>query len=85
MAVGAWGLGCVSTLLARLRRRPAAVSLVPGLLLLVPGTLGIRSLQALVSKNVPVGVETAFTMALVATSLVVGLFLANLTLRPRAL
>ncbi|MEM7264200.1 MAG: threonine/serine exporter family protein, partial [Planctomycetota bacterium] len=85
MAVGAWGLGCTSTVIARLRRRPAAVSLLPGLLLLVPGTLGIRSLQALVTKNVPAGIEAAFTMALIAISLVVGLFLANLTFRPRPL
>ena len=85
MAIGAWSLGCISTLLARVRRRPTAIALVPGLLLLVPGTLGIRSLQALMSKNVPLGVETGFTMVLIAISLVTGLFLANLTVRPRQL
>ncbi len=82
-ALGAWLLGCTSTVLAKVRRRPSATALVPGLLLLVPGTLGIRSLQALFSKDVPLGIETGFTMALIAISLVTGLFLANVTLRPR--
>lgn len=85
MATGAWALGCVSTLIARVSRRPAAIPLLPGLLLLVPGSLGIRSLQALVGNDVSLGVQSAFTMTLLAVSLVTGLFLANLTLRPRQL
>lgn len=85
MAFGAWALGCTSTLLARWLDRPSAVPLIPGLLLLVPGSLGLRSLQAFVSRDVPLGVETAFTMTLFAMALVTGLFLANLTLRPRPL
>lgn len=85
IAFGAWLLGCVSTLLARALRRPSSIPLLPGLLLLVPGSFGIRSLQALVSKDVPVGIEAAFTMSLLAMALVTGLFLANLTLRPRQL
>lgn len=83
MAFGAWALGSASTLIARVRNRPAAISLLPGLLLLVPGTLGIRSLQAFVRRDVPLGVETAFSMTLIAMALVTGLFLANVTLRPR--
>lgn len=85
MAIGAWALGCTSTLLARMSRRPAAVALIPGLLLLVPGSLGITSLQAFVGSDIPLGVESAFTMMILAVSLVTGLFLANLTLRPRPL
>ncbi|MEM7163830.1 MAG: threonine/serine exporter family protein [Planctomycetota bacterium] len=85
MAIGAWALGCASTLFARATHRPAAIPLLPGLLLLVPGSLGLRSLQALVGNDVSLGVQSAFTMTLFAVSLVTGLFLANLTLRPRQL
>ena len=85
MALGAWGLGTVSTILARVRQRPTAIALVPGLLLLVPGALGIRTLQAMVAKDVTLGVETFFSMVMIAIALVTGLFLANLTIRPRAL
>lgn len=83
MAFGAWVLGCVSKLIASVSRRPAAIPLLPGLLILVPGTLGIRSLQALFLQDVFLGVQTAFTMTLIAVALVTGLFLANLTLRSR--
>ena len=85
MAIGAWALGCTSTLLARASHGTADVALIPGLLLLVPGSLGIRSLQAFVGSDIPLGVESAFTMMILAVSLVTGLFLANLTLRPRPL
>ena len=54
-------------------------------MLLVPGSLGFRSITALLAKDVVGGMETAFRMALVATSLVAGLLLANLVLRPRRL
>ena len=52
---------------------------------LAPGSLGITFLQAFVGSDIPLGVESAFTMMILAISLVTGLFLANLTLRPRPL
>ena len=84
-ALGAWVLGCLSNLVARWRGKPAAITLVPGLLILVPGSFGFRSLQALVQHDVLAGVETGFSMALIAISLVTGLFLSNLTVAPRRL
>ncbi|MCP3957907.1 MAG: threonine/serine exporter family protein [bacterium] len=84
-ALGAWVLGCLSNLLARWRGKPSSITLVPGLLILVPGSFGFRSLQALVQDNVLAGVETGFSMALIAMSLVTGLFLSNLTVAPRRL
>ena len=44
-----------------------------------------RSLKALVHNNVLAGVETGFSMVLIAMSLVTGLFLSNLTVAPRRL
>ena len=41
-----------------------AVKLPGTTVLLVPGTLGIRSLKALLAKDVNLGVEIGFTMAL---------------------
>ncbi len=84
-ALGAWVLGCLSNLLARWRGKPSSITLVPGLLILVPGSFGFRSLQALVLGDVLAGVETGFSMALIAISLVTGLFLSNLTVAPRRL
>lgn len=84
-ALGAWVLGCLSNLLARWRNKPSSITLVPGLLMLVPGSFGFRSLQALLHNDVLAGVETGFAMVLIAMSLVTGLFLSNLTVAPRRL
>ncbi len=83
VAVGALLLGLAANLHARLLDRPAAVLLVPGLMLLVPGSIGFRSVSLLAQHDVVVGVETAFTAVMVAVALVAGLLLANALLPPR--
>jgi uncharacterized membrane protein YjjP (DUF1212 family) len=77
---GAFGVGLTSNLIARLRNRPAVITALPGLILLVPGSIGFRSFSALMDHNVIHGVEAAFTMFLVAISIVFGLFLASVAL-----
>jgi uncharacterized membrane protein YjjP (DUF1212 family) len=85
MFVGALFLGVWSNGYARALGRPAAVTLVPGLLLLVPGSIGFSSLTSLLDRQTLTGVEAAFRMTLVATSLVTGLLLSNVLVQPRAL
>lgn len=69
--------GIGSNWYARLTNRPAQITLVPGLLLLVPGSVGLQSLASLLDRDVQVGVETAFRMVLIAVSLVAGILIAN--------
>lgn len=83
VGIAAFLLGVLANLYARVRRRPAAIPLVPALMLLVPGSIGFRSLLSLLERNVLSGVETAFQMTMVAVSLVTGLLLANVALPPR--
>jgi len=85
IAVGtaAFLLGTTANLYARFRRRPSAIPLVPSLMLLVPGSIGFRSLISLLERNVLSGVEMAFQMIMVGVSLVTGLLVANLILPPR--
>lgn len=71
-------LGLASNLFARLRDRPASITLVPGTMLLVPGSIGFKSLSLLLVRDTLSGLETAFTMVLVAIALVAGLITANL-------
>ena len=73
---GALAVGLASQLYSRFLQRPAAVTLVPGLLLLVPGSLGYRSVASLVDRDVVLGVETLFRMLFIAIALVAGLLLA---------
>lgn len=68
---------------ARIWNRSALVALVPGLMLLVPGSLGFRSLSALWEQDVVGGIDTAFKMVLVAISLVAGILVANALILPR--
>jgi len=81
--VGSLVLGLLGNAYARRLDRPPTVLVVPGLLMLVPGSLGFRSLVALLDDRVLRGVDAAFGMALVATALVAGILIANVVLPPR--
>ncbi len=82
---GALLVGLGSSAYSRLLGRPAAVTLVPGILLLVPGSIGFRSLSSLLQRDTIVGVESAFLMTLVAISIVTGLLFASALLPEREL
>ena len=81
--LGALLVGAGSTIYARSFNRPAAVLSVPGIMLLVPGSIGFGSLSRFIERDVVSAVETAFNMVLVAVALVTGLLLANLIVPPR--
>lgn len=76
--VGAAAVGIASNLFSRLRNRPSVVMLVPGTLILVPGTIGFSSLASLLDAQVVPAVQTAFRMVLTAISLVAGLLFADI-------
>ncbi len=78
-----FGLALVANLVARIRRRPASTLLVPGILLLVPGSRGLRAVLELVEHHVVSGIDGVFAAVLVATSLSVGVLMANVVVAPR--
>jgi uncharacterized membrane protein YjjP (DUF1212 family) len=82
-AVGGFTVAAGSNIYSRITDRIAMVPLVPGLLLLVPGSMGLRSMTSMLERDVVSGIDTAFAMILVAVSLVAGLLMANLSLPPR--
>jgi len=63
--------------------RPAALVEVPGIMVLVPGSVGLRSLTALLSRDVVTGIEVGVSMMMTAAALVVGVLLANVLVPPR--
>ena len=75
--VGAVAIGLVAHLNARLRARPVWLVTVPGVLVLVPGSIGYRSLLDLVDRDVATSIETGFQMILTAAGIVFGLLLAD--------
>lgn len=82
---GALVVGIGSNLYARFRDRPALVTLTPGIIVLVPGSLGYRSLTALLDRETLAGVDFAFNMLIVAMALVGGILTANVIMPPRRL
>ncbi len=79
---GALAVALAANAYAHLRRRPAAVLRIPGLLFLVPGSLGFRGLTSLLERDVMQGIDLALRMLLVGASLVAGILLASALLPP---
>lgn len=85
----AMAVGVASNLYARIFDKPALMMMLPGLIILVPGSLGLRSLQMFFTDaSVDVdstidAVRSSFTVLVVGVALVVGLLLANVVMPPR--
>ena len=75
--VGAFTVSAGSNLLGRMLRRSPMVTLAPGLLILVPGSIGFRSVTSLIGQEVELGVAAAFRVAIVGISLAAGLLAGN--------
>ena len=80
---GALAVGVGSNAFARAMRRPASILQVPGLLLLVPGSIGFESLSSFLAQDVLEGVDAAFRMLFVGAALVGGLLVSNALLSPQ--
>ncbi len=80
---GAAFIALLSNELDRRGRLPASVLRAPGLILLVPGGLGLRSLESLYLKDALAGLEGLFSTALIGVALAGGILLANLIRPPR--
>ncbi|MEL7472163.1 MAG: threonine/serine exporter family protein [Planctomycetota bacterium] len=81
--LAALAIGVVANIYARACRRPTALVTMPGIILLVPGSMGFRSISSFMSEDAVGGVQTAFGVFLVATAIVMGLLLANAAVHPR--
>jgi uncharacterized membrane protein YjjP (DUF1212 family) len=75
--------GLASNLYARTLERPAAVPLVPSLLILIPGSLAVRSATSFFTRDYAAGATAAVSFVLAALGLAVGVLFANILLRPR--
>lgn len=81
--LGALALGMGSNAIARFRDEPASITLVPGLLLLVPGSLGYRSIDAFIGHDVTAGIGIAFSVVLIAVGIATGIVVSNVLVAPR--
>jgi len=66
----------------RLTGHPAIVVTISGILLLVPGSIGLKGVSAfIIDKNVVQGMQFGFNMLIIALSIAVGLLIVNLLFR----
>jgi uncharacterized membrane protein YjjB (DUF3815 family) len=75
--VAAFIVTILSNIYARWANRPGATFRLPGLILLVPGSVGFKSLTFVFEKDVFLGLDTAFSMVTMIAALVAGLLLGN--------
>jgi uncharacterized membrane protein YjjP (DUF1212 family) len=75
--------GAGSNLYARVLDRPATITRLPGILILVPGSIGFLSITELMKGDPLVGLEQGFQMLTTAFSLVSGLLVSNAVIPPR--
>ncbi len=83
--LGALCVGLAGNAYARLFGRVSTVVVAPGLLILVPGSIGFRSMSSFMEHEAVPAIEAAFQVAFAAISLVMGLLLANALLPQRSL
>jgi uncharacterized membrane protein YjjP (DUF1212 family) len=76
-------LGALANLYARYMHRPGAVVREPGIILLVPGSVGFRSVSYLFERDTTLGMDTGILLITLLISLVAGLLFGDLLISPR--
>jgi len=76
-------VGASSNLFARLKNKPSALVRTPGILLLVPGSVGFRSVFFVFDGQVMQGINSASSLVVLLTTLVAGLLFGDLLVPPR--
>jgi uncharacterized membrane protein YjjP (DUF1212 family) len=77
------GVAMVSNAFGRIFRRPGALLRVSGIILLVPGSVGFRSLNFVMERDVVLGLDTAVAVLGALIAIVAGLLFGNLLVPPR--
>jgi uncharacterized membrane protein YjjB (DUF3815 family) len=77
------GIGALSNLYARVSGRPGALVRTPGIILLVPGSIGFLTLSHIAERDVFLGINSAITVAAILISLVAGLLFGDLFVSAR--
>lgn len=76
-------LGAASNAWARWARRPGAIVREPGIILLVPGSVGFRSMSYLMEEAIGPGADTGVLLVKLLVGLVAGLLIGDLLIAPR--
>ena len=79
-------VGVAGNLYARVFRRPSVSIVLPGIALLLPGSIGYRGVRGIIGSDTMGGLETGLDALVVAAAIAAGLLVANALVRsPRQL
>jgi uncharacterized membrane protein YjjP (DUF1212 family) len=78
-----FSVGIISNGFARIFNRPAMLLLLPGIIFLVPGSIGFQGLNLIFQTQYIEGIGDGLKMLVVAMTIVAGLFFANVFVNPR--
>lgn len=81
--IGALVVTTVSNIISKKLNKPVLLTLLPGIIVLVPGSLGYESISLFFYSDTIQGMELAFTVTKIAMALVAGLFFGNVIVNPR--
>ena len=74
----------VSNAYARIFNRPGALIRVPCIILLVPGSIGFRSVSFVFDRDLMLGLDLAFTVVAALIALLAGILFGNLLVSTRS-
>lgn len=81
-AMASFGVVVVANLYARFFNKPAITVALAGILLLVPGSIGVVGVGFLISNDIISGITFGFRMIIIALSITVGMLLGNAIVWP---
>ena len=76
-------MAALSNLYGRVRGRPGALVRLPGIMLLVPGSVGFRALGFVMERDYTSGVDTLVAVMSALLALTAGLLFGSLLVPPR--
>lgn len=81
--LSAFLIGSFSNLLAKFRNKPAALTLLPGIIFIVPGSVGLKGINHIFQQNYLAGIDGGLNAVVLSITIVAGLFFANTVITPR--
>ena len=76
-------LGIYGNTFSRILRRPALITLLPGIILLVPGSIGYKSVSLLFDQKVLSSISLGFEMLIIGVALSAGISLGRAAINPK--
>lgn len=75
-------IGIAGNIYSSRRRRPTTAVIVPGIVLLLPGSIGFRGIQGVLASDTVAGIGTTVSALVAAASIAAGLLVANALVPP---